>query len=266
MRLALVLAVLGTGCYAETSAAREVNLAWRGHARVEIEARLGTPTMAAPLADGNTLLRWRYHGRNIERLPGGDFNLKLTRTSIDLRAELRPGVMRDVEYDVATAVVDSRGTVMQLDTSWLAAGIPRGLNLRTGGIFGLHGGLSSLDDARTPLPYLGIYLGGMLGPRLALLGAYTFANGKNGDEWVHGHAWAIALQYWPTARLSVRVGPAIVADVDPGPDRVHAALGAVGAVSFAVIRAGSFVLDLRLDVTGSTGGLFGGLGLGVHLN
>lgn len=263
---ALLVTAFGTACYSGARAARDVNIAWRGHARVELEARLGAPDQALAQPDGNTLLRWTHRGRNIERLPSGSFDLTVTPTSVDLRAELQPGVVRNVEYDIATALVDSRGTVLQLDTSWLAAGIPRGYNARTGVVFGLHGGMGRLDDAATSLPSLGVYIGGMLGPRLALLGAYSFVNGQDEGEYVHGHSWALAVQHWPLARLAVRAGPAMVLDIDPGPDGPELAPGAVGALSFAVVRAGSFVLDLRFDATVSTASAFGMLGIGVNVN
>lgn len=264
--LTLACAVLGNACYSGARAARDVNVAWRGHAKAELEARLGVPQVVVPQPGGSSLLRWIRRGRSVERLPSGDLDVDVTPTSIDVRAEVRPGVVRDYEVVIASALVDPRGTVLELDATWLAAGIPRGLNLRTGAIFGLHGGMGRLDDAPTSLPSVGVYLGGMLGPRLALLGAYAFVNGMDGDDYVNGHSWAIAVQYWPAARLAVRVGPALVLDVDPGPSDVEVAPGAVGALSFALVRAGSFVLDLRVDATVSTASAFGMVGLGVNVN
>jgi hypothetical protein len=263
--LTFACAVLGTACYSGSRAARDVNVAWVGHARVDLEARLGVPRVALPQPDGTTMLRWTHRGQNVE-LPRGGFDLKVTPTSFDVRAELEPGSVQNVEYDVATAVIEPRGSVVRFDSSWLAAGIPRGLNVRTGVVFGLHGGMGRLDDAATPLPSVGAYIGGMLGPRLALVGAYAFVNGKHDGDYVGGHSWALAAQYWPAARLAVSAGPAMVIDDDPGPSNVSLAPGAVGALSFAVIRSGSFVLDVRVDTTVSTASAFGTLGLGVNVN
>jgi len=258
--------VVMTGCYSGSRAARDINVVWTGHARGELEAKLGAPRAVVPQADGTSLLRWTRRGHDIEALPGGRFDLRVTPTSFDLHAEARPGVVRAVEYDIATAVVDPSGTVLRLDAGWVVGGIPRGLNARTGVIFGVSGGMGRLDDAATPVPSLGVYIGGMLGPRLALLGAYAFVNGKDGDDFVQGHSWALAAQYWPTARVAVRAGPAMVIDTDPEPSDVTLAPGAVGALGVAVIRAGSFVLDLRLDVTVSTTSAFGVVGVGVNVN
>lgn len=264
--LTFACATLATGCYSGGRAARDVNVAWRGHASVDLKARLGEPQKMQAQADGNQVLRWIARGRTIERLPGGRFDLDVTPTSFDLYAEAHPGVMRDFESLVATALVDPRGQVLQFDADWLAAGIPSGLNLRTGIVMGVSGGMGRLDDAASPLPSVGAYIGGMLGPRLALVGAYAFVNGKSDGDYVQGHSWALAAQYWPMARLALRAGPAMVLDTDPGPGGVDIAPGAVGAVSFAVIRAGSFVLDARVDATVSTASSFGTVGVGVNLN
>lgn len=193
-------------------------------------------------------------------------NLDVTPTSFNLDAAVRPGEIRTFDYDIASAVVDPNGTVLQFDSGWLAAGIPSGMNARTGVVFGLSVGMGQLDDASTPLPSLSTYIGGMIGPQLALVGAYTFVNGAANGDHVSGHSWAFAAQYWPTARLSLRAGPAMVIDVDPMPGNAKIAPGGVGAVSFAVVRAGSFVLDLRFDATMSTSSAFGMLGVGVNVN
>lgn len=260
-----VCAVAGAACYSGSRAAPDVNAAWRGHARVEIEARLGKPAQVLPQSDGTSLLRWTRKGRHIT-LPSGSFDLDVTPTSFDLRAEATPGSVERYEYELASAMIDPGGTVLQFDSSWLVAGIPRGLNLRTGVVFGLHGGAGWLDNAATPMPSLGVYLGGMIGPRLALLGAYSFVNGKGADGYAMGHSWAFAVQYWPAARLAVRAGPAMVLDLDPGLENATLSPGAIGALSYALVRAGSFVLDVRLDVTQSTTAAFGTLGIGVNVN
>ena len=40
----------------------------------------------------------------------------------------------------------------------------------------------------------------------------------------------------------------------------------IGAPSYALVRSGSFVLDLRFDATLSTAAAFGTLGVGVNAN
>jgi len=261
MRFALLLALLA-GCYTQSRAARDLNPHWRGHSAAILQARLGAPRATVAQPDGTTVLRWTHRGQNIVALPSGSFDLKVTPTSFDVRAEARPGVVENVEYEIATAVVDPRGTVLSFDSGWLVAGIPPGHDTRTGVIFGLHGGMGRTGDASQPLPSVGTYIGGMLSPNLALVGAYAFVNGKDGDAYVQGHSWALAAQYWATRRVALRVGPAMVLHTDP----VELAPGAVGALSFAVVRSGSFVLDLRFDATGSTKGAFGMLGVGVNVN
>ncbi len=254
------------GCYTGTRAAREVNLAWRGHTRVDLEARLGVARDQAAQPDGSTVMRWSRAGhRNIE-LPGGSFALDVTPTSFAAHAELRAGRVERFEYDIAAAVVDPNGTVLSFDSGWLAAGIPQGMNARTGIIFGLHGGAGRLDDAKTLMPSLGAYIGGMLTADIALLGAYAFVNGKSDDDFVQGHSWGLAVQYWPTTRFNVRAGPAMVIDTDPEPGNATLAPGGIGAASFAVVRAGSFVLDVRFDATVSTSSAFGTFGIGVNVN
>lgn len=254
-----------TGCYTQADVAHEVNAGWRGHAAVEVQAHLGPPNHTVPVADGTTHLRWTAKSKSVT-LPSGHLHVDLSPTSFAVDAAVRPGTVEEVEYDVASAVVDPRGTILALDAGFAVGGMLGG-NRRTGIVFGLHGGVSSLDDARSPLPGLGLYIGGMLGPRHALIGTYSFANGRAADDsCVHGHAWGLALQYWPLERLALHAGPAMVLDTDPMPDSATIAPGAVGAVSYAVVRAGSFVLDLRVDATVSTAGAFGVFGVGVNVN
>ncbi len=257
--------VAGVGCYSGPRAARDINPAWRGHARVELEARMGAPATIVTQPDGANALRWTRRGHHV-RLASGHLNLDVSPTSFAVDAALRPGSIDAYDYDIASALVDGNGRVLQFDSGWLAAGIPDGLNARTGVVFGLSIGMGRLEDASTPLPSLSTYIGGMIGPRLALVGAYSFVNGSANGEYVHGHSWAFAAQYWARERLSLRAGPAMVIDVDPMPGSARIAPGGVGAVSFAVLRAGSFVLDVRADATLSTSSAFGMLGVGVNVN
>src|SRR5665647_3811082 len=160
--LSLACIVTSTACYTSTRAARDVNLAWRGHARIELDTRLGAPRVSEPRPDGTTHLRWSHRGHTHVELPSGSFGLDLTPNHFDAHAELRPGIVEAVEYDIASALIDPNGTVLAFDSGWLAAGIPGGMNARTGIIFGLHGGFGRIDDASTPMPSLGAYIGGML--------------------------------------------------------------------------------------------------------
>ncbi len=264
--MTLACIVASTGCYTGSRAARDINLAWRGHARVDLEARLGTPRVVTTQPDGTTLARWTHRGHTVVDLPSGGFSLDVTSTSVDINAELDPGTVTAVEYDIASAVFDPNGTVLAFDSGWLSAGIPDGHNAHTGIVFGLHGGAGRLDDASTPMPSLGVYIGGMLTAQVALVGAYAFVNGKQGDDFVQGHSWGLAAQYWPTARFNVRAGPAMVIDTDPEPGNAALAPGGIAGASFAVLRAGSFVLDVRFDATVSTSSAFGTLGVGVNVN
>ena len=269
LHVLLLAAWCGAGCYSGARAARDVNPAWRGHARSTLEARLGSPRVVAG-EGGTTRLSWIRRGHDVT-LPSGRLALRdgigPTGASVDVDAALRPGSVRAYEYEIAAATVDAAGTVLAFDSVRLAAGIPRGLNLRTGVLFGLHGGMSRLDAAAGPMPGLGVYIGGMLGPRLGLVGAYSFVNGRaRGDDYVQGHAWGVAAQYWATPRVSVRAGPALVLDVDPEPGSLELAPGLMSALSVALVRAGSFVLDVRADATLSTASATGMVGLGVHVN
>lgn len=266
MRLLLLVGCLVTsGCYSGSRAAQDINVMWRGHARGELEARIGVPAAVVAQPDGTSLLRWMGKGSHIT-LPSGRLDVRVTPTSFDLDAEARAGSVERYEYEMASAVIDPAGAVVRLDSSFLVAGIPAGTNVRTGAIFGFHAGAGIVADATSPMPSLGVYLGGMIGPRLALLGAYSFVNGKGDAGYAMGHAWAFAVQHWPMARLAVRAGPALVIDLEPGLTDPALSPGGVGAVSYALVRAGSFVLDARLDATVSTGVAFGTFGIGVNVN
>lgn len=235
LRLLTVACVaLASGCYSGVGAAPEVNDAWRGRQAVELEARLGRPRAVTPRPDG-AQLTWTYGGEDYEEM-------------------------------LATAFVDQQGRVLQFESESVAAGIPDDANIRTGAVYGLSIGMGALDDANTSLPSLQAYIGGMIGPRFALLGAYTFVNGLEDDDYVHGHSWAFAVQHWPTARINIRGGAAMVLDTDAGDANPTFAFGGVGALSFAAVRAGMFVLDVRLDATISQQGAFGLVSVGVNVN
>ena len=263
MRALCLLAL--AGCYSGSRAASDVNAAWRGHARVEVEAKLGKPTAVVPQADGASVLAWSRTGINIASLPSGSLHVDITPASFDFHAEAQPGVVEKYQFDVATAVADPNGTLLRFDSGTLAAGIPDGENIRTGIIYGLSAAAGVLSSATSPMPSLGLYMGGMIGPRTALLGAYQFVNGRGDDGGAMGHSWAFAIQHWPEARINVRGGGAMVLD-DTNAAGARLSPGAVGAVSYAFVRAGSFVLDARFDATLSTKTAFGMFGIGVNVN
>ena len=85
--LTLACIVTGTACYTGPRAARDVNLAWRGHARIELDARLGVPRVMEPQANGTTLLRWTHRGHDHFELPGGTFALKNAETSVSMGSD-----------------------------------------------------------------------------------------------------------------------------------------------------------------------------------
>ena len=58
----------------------------------------------------------------------------------------------------------------------------------------------------------------------------------------------------------------MVLDLEPGLEDAALSPGGVGALSFALVRSGSFVLDARLDMTVSTSAAFGLVGVGVNVN
>jgi hypothetical protein len=266
MRIHLLLLVSTAACYSGARAAPDVDAAWRGHMRGELEAKLGAPASTQPQPDGTSALAWVRHGIDIRSLPSGSLDLHVTPTSISFNAAAQPGVVEKYSYTSAAAVVDPSGRVLQFDSDLLAAGIPAGLNLRTGLVMGLHAGFGALGDATTPFPSGGAYIGGMIGPRLGLVGVYQFVNGKDSSGFAMGHAWGFAVQHWPAARVAIHAGPALVLDLKPGLKDAGLSPGVVGGGSFAFVRVGSLVLDIRLDATASTRAAFGTLGVGVNVN
>ena len=106
----------------------------------------------------------------------------------------------------------------------------------------------------------------MIGPQLALLGSYRFVNGKGDMGYAMGHAWGFGVQHWVAPRLAIGAGAALVLDLEPGLSDPGLSPGALGTLSYALVRAGSFVLDLRIDATIATSVAFGTLGIGVNVN
>jgi len=262
----LTLAAGATGCYSARSAAGDINAAWRGHARIELEGVIGPATQQGQQPDGTTALRWVAHGVNVKELPGGHLDLKISPTSFSIDAEAHPGVVEKYEYTRALAVVAPGGQILQFDGAF-AAGFPDGMNARTGFIFGLTGAVGLFKDATTPIPSTGLYMGGMIGPQLALIGNYHFVNAKDKEAgFAMAHAWGFGVQYWPAERLAVMLTAAAVIDLEPGLEDAAFGPGGTGGLSYALVRSGSFVLDARAEFIVSTSTACGMFGVGVNVN
>jgi hypothetical protein len=265
MRL-FALMLLATGCYTARSAAPDINAAWLGRARLELEARIGPPTQQAQQPDGNLALRWVGHGVNIKSLPSGHLALKISPTSFSIDAEAKAGEVEKYEYTRALALVAPSGILLDIDAAF-AAGFPSGTNARTGLVMGLSAGMGTIIDASTPLPSVGVYIGGMVHPRLALIGTYNFVNAKDSQNgFAMGHAWGFGVQYWVASRWTLRGAPAAMLDLEPGLENPTFAPGATAGVGYALVRSGSFVLDVRADAFMSPSALFGMAGIGVNVN
>ncbi len=251
--------MIAGGCYHGERATVDVNAAWQGRTRAEIESAWGTPARASA-----TAAAWSFTTTHVE-LPSGAASVSLTPTSVDIAAIARPGVVEKTE-NFASAMFDASGTITQVTGPSLHWGPPREENMRWGTIFGIHVGMGRLDNTSTPLPSGGLYIGGMLGPRLGLVGQFSMVSGSDDAGGAIGFAWGMGLAYWPMTRLSVRAGPAAVLALDPGFANAGFGVGGNGAVSFAVIRTRVFVLDVRFDATIASSAAFGSLGVGVNVN
>lgn len=259
----LVALVAAGGCYHGARAARDVNQAWQGRSRAEIEARWGKPAQAVPNG-AMTALVWTHTRRRIE-LPSGTARLTLEPGNVELYGEVRPGAVWNSITEVM-AEVDPRGTVVRVTGPSLRWGAPADANLRWGTLLGLHVGMGRLDDTETPLPSGGLYIGGMLSPTVGLVGCYSMVSGTGDRGGAMGFAWGMGVKWWADARTSVRAGPAMVLAFDAGFEDPTLQPAVNGVISYALVRAGTFVLDLRLDVTAGSSDTFGNLGVGVNLN
>jgi hypothetical protein len=106
----------------------------------------------------------------------------------------------------------------------------------------------------------------MLTPTVGLTGVYSFVAGDSDGGHAIDMAYGMAVNWWPAARVSLGAGPAMVLASRPGFTDWHLAPGATGSASLAIVRAGTFVLDLRLDLTVAPSDAFGILGIGVNMN
>ncbi len=283
--------LLATGCYGRSQARSE---GWVGMPRAEIEAQWGAPHIVEDTHEGE-LLRWevtrrwrtgaRASGRGggsvrvegIEDMgvrgelrvgPGGfdaEFEARGPRIEAEgeVEAEAHPGELRERTY-AAEAAVSAAGLITGVSADAWRWGPPRGANVRWGPIFGLHVGMGRLDSTSMPLPSGGVHIGGMLGPRHALVGTFSMVSGREEGRGAMGMSWGMEGTWWPHARTSLRAGPAMVLDWKPGFEDRAFGLAVKGGASYALLRSGSFVLDLRADITAHPSSAFGTIGIGVN--
>lgn len=259
--MALVLAL--TGCYTGDRVEPDINRAWRGHRRQQIEARWGAAAASGQQGD-STVLVWRHVRRGVA-LPTGEASLDIEPGHFEAYAALRPGRTWTHTTEVA-ALVDPGGVVREVRGPSLRWGPPNEANIHWGFLLGAHVGMGRLDDTGTPLPSGGLYIGGMLSRQLALVGSFSLVAGKGDGGGAMGFSWALSPQYWATTRLSLRAGPALLLAFDPGFENPGFEPGVAAAVSYAAIKVGTFALDLRVDLSAGSETAFGTAGVGVNLN
>lgn len=261
--IAVAIAAALAGCYTGARTERDINRAWRGHQLREIEASWGAGEVVAG-RDQIRAVRWRLISHGVD-IPSGGASLTIEPGRFEFHAELRPGRPWTNTTEVV-AVVDGRGVIREVRGPSLRWGPPDDANIHWGLLMGLHVGMGRLDDTSTPLPSGGMYIGGMLSRRLALVGGFSMVSGLDDEGGAMGFAWSVAPQYWATTRLSLRAGPAAILAFDPGFENVGFEPGVNAQASYAVIKAGTFALDLRVDVTGGSETRFATAGVGVNLN
>jgi len=138
--------------------------------------------------------------------------------------------------------------------------------VRWGTLFGAHVGMGRLDTTPTPLPSGNIYIGGMLGPTLGLVGAYSLVAGTSDAGGALAMAASLGVQWWPVTRLSLRTGPALLLTLDPGFANAALRPGLASQASYAFVKVGRFALDLCFDLAAGPSTAFGTVGVGVNLN
>ena len=262
--LALALAA---GCYGRAEATRDTNEAWRGRPRPAMEADWGAPDAVTSVGETEVLryvkMRTVATGPTYEASPDRYHMNVFGEAAAFFKNMARP---RRTVVDAEALVAVADGRIEEVGGASLRWGPPEGENLRWGTVLGMHAGLGALDDTPTPLPSGGAYLGGMLSPTFALTGTFSLASGKGDAGGAIGVACGMAAQWWPLPRLWLRSGPALTLDFDPGFVDSSLGLGVTGGASYAVVKAGTFVLDLRIDVTVGPSATFGTAGVGVNLN
>ncbi|MBP9089105.1 MAG: hypothetical protein KBG15_23490 [Kofleriaceae bacterium] len=279
----MLISTGAAGCYSGARAANDVNAAWRGRPGAELKAAWGKHA-TAPAPGGGEVLNWVYGYSN----GGGAAGVTIP-TAVSIQAGCAADVHRDganadcglavstnsvhvaatvprwTTLNAAMATTSVDGVVTKVEGSSLHWGPPDDANLRWGLIFGAHVGIGRIDTTSTPLPSGGMYIGGMLSPRFALVGNTSIVSGSDNAGGAMAFAWGMSAQWWPSMRLSLRGGPAMALVMDPGFDNARLAPAATSALAFAILRTGNFVLDLRADVTATPASLFGNVGVGVNL-
>jgi len=259
MRAAAVTLVV-VGCYSGARASRDIDAAWRGHSRAELEARWGHPADEAH--EDQTYVRYTHYHTQID-LPGGNAQVSMEPGHTEASWELHAGRIWKSTTDAIVAI-DPAGTIVDMRGHSVEWGPPADANIHWGPIFGAHVGMGRLDDTGTPLPSGGVYIGGMLGPQLGLVGTFSFVSGSAAAGSAIGMAAGIGAQYFETDRIALRAGPAAIMWWSPGFDDLHATGGLDGSAAYAIVRAHTFALDLRLDVVAGPGVAFGSIGIGVN--
>lgn len=259
MGLAVVASGILAACYGGAQAQQDINAAWRGHTRAQLEAHWRTPTSVERDSAG-TLLVWTMAGRRLV-LPNA--SVSVGPRLVEVRG-WTGGVVPTAKHVVAR--VDERGLVTDVRGPSPRLGPPPELNVHWGVLLGGHVGMGRLDDTRRSLPSGGLYIGGMLTPTIGLVGTYSMAAGKDDGGGAMAFGWGLGVQTWVTSRTWLRVGPALVLAFDPGFENAGLEPGLAVGGSYAIVRQGGFVLDLRIDLTGGSTTSFGTVGLGVNLN
>ncbi len=251
------------GCYTAAPATRDVNAAWRGLAASELEVRWGSPADRG--TEGSvSVLHWSHDNLHVE-LPSASGAVSVGPGHVAAAGEFQSGAIWHTSTD-AVALVQPSGVIDHVEGASLRWGPPNGANLHWGTIFGAHVGLGRLDTTGTPLPSGGVYIGGMLGPALGLVGTFSLVAGSAAAGGALGFAWGVAAQWWPVNRLWVRAGPALLLTLDPGFVNTKLHPGVTAGASYAVIKVGTLALDLRLDLNAGPSTTFGTLGVGINLN
>ena len=273
MRIALL--PLLAACYTHAPANRDVAAAWRGRTQTELVDRWGPPAQRV----GDVTV-WSYSTRHIE-LPSARVDVDpvvATATHVEgpgvsgtaivavpaVKVAWQPGEILELQHDAAALAPN--GVVADVQGEALHWGPPNDVNLHWGAILGIELGMGRLANTPTPLPSGNMYLGGMIGPQLGLVGTYSFVAGSAEAGSAIGMAAGFAAQYWPINRLWLRGGPALLLAWDPGFTNARLEPGVTVAASYAVIKIGTLALDVRLDAAGGPGTAFGTVGVGINMN
>jgi hypothetical protein len=259
----VVTSICMSACYSGAEATRDVNLAWQGRSRAELEDRWGAPADSGT-AGNLGMMHWSHVNTHVE-LPSGGGSVAITPTRFDIDAAFRPGEVWHTTTGVA-ALIDATNTITRVEGASLRWGPPNDANLHWGAIFGMHVGLGRLDTTPTPLPSGNLYIGGMLGPTLGLVGTTSMVAGLASAGGAMAFGWGIGAQWWPINRLWVRGGPALLLVSDPGFNNTRLRPGVATGASYAFVKVGRFALDLCLDLTAGPSTVFGSVGVGANLN